>query len=124
MVKVAGRAVGQFGGEPDGRFGAEAEIAGGIGQLAHLACGGFDDAVVAIAGIDAPETGKAVYHLMARRIGDGRALGRFQHADAGLLMAAIGGDGVHKMSAVEFDKGIAQHDVSLQPRAWLARANV
>ena len=27
-------------------------------------------------------------------------------------------------SAIEFDQGLAQHDISLQPRAWLARANV
>jgi hypothetical protein len=29
-----------------------------------------------------------------------------------------------EVGAIEFDEGIAQHDVSLQPKAWLARANV
>ena len=97
--------------EPPSRLGAETEVAGGVGQFAHLACGGFEDALVAVAGVDTPEPGEAVDQLVARRIGDGRPGRRFQHPDACGLMAAIGGNRMHQMGAVEFDERIAEHDL-------------
>ncbi len=70
MVQIARRALGQFRGEANGGLGAEAEIARGIGQLAELPCGGFDDRVLPVARVHAPEPGEAVHHLVARGVGD------------------------------------------------------
>ena len=54
VVEIARRAVGKLGGQPDGRFAANVEIGGGIRQFPHLLCRRLDDAVMAVAGIDAP----------------------------------------------------------------------
>jgi len=108
-VEVARRTLGEFGRQPDRRLGAEAEIARRIGQLAHLVRRGLDDAVLAVAGIHAPQARETVDELLAGAVGDGRALGRAQHAHSRLLMAAIGGDRMNPMLAIEFDQGIAQH---------------
>ncbi len=69
----------------------------------------LDDALMPVAGIHAPQAREAVDELLAGRVGDGRALGRAQHAHTGLFMAAIGGDRMNPMLAIEFDQGIAQH---------------
>ena len=89
MVQIAGRQFGQPGGETNGRLGAQPEIACRIGQFAQLPRGCFDDAVLSVPGIDAPQTRKPVEQLMSRGIGQGRALRRFQHPHACRLMAAI-----------------------------------
>ncbi len=60
VVEIAGRAVGEFGGQADGGFAANVEIGGGIGQFTHLLCRRFHDAVMPIACIDAPEAGETV----------------------------------------------------------------
>jgi hypothetical protein len=110
VVEIAGRTLGQRRREADGRLRGEAEIAGGVRQLAHLLGGRLDDALVTIAGIDAPQASEAVDQLMAGGIGDDGALGRCQDARAGGLVAAIGRNRMHQMGAVEFDERVAEHD--------------
>ncbi|MOA01019.1 hypothetical protein D3C78_1204040 [compost metagenome] len=104
MVEIARRAVGEFGSKPDRRFTADVEIGSGIGQLTHLFGCRFDDAVMPVTGIDAPEAGKTVDELVTGHVGDRGAACRFQHPHTKLLMAAEGGDGVHQMGAVQFDQ--------------------
>ncbi|MCY1232722.1 hypothetical protein D9M72_452310 [compost metagenome] len=110
VVEIARRALGEFRGEADRGLGAEPEIGRRIGKLAHLPGGRFDDRFVAIAGIDAPKAGKAVDQLLARSVGDRRAFCRGEYAHAEFFMAAIGGDRMDEVGAIEFDEGIAVHD--------------
>ena len=89
VIEIPRCALGQFRGEPDSRLRAEVEIGGGVGKLAHLPGRCLDDAVVAVAGVDAPQSRETVEELPARCVGHGRSLRRFQHAHAERLMAAI-----------------------------------
>ena len=74
MVQIARRQFGQPGGQPDGRIGAQPEIARRIGQFAQLSRGCINDAVLSVPGIDTPQAGEAVEQLMARDVGQRRAL--------------------------------------------------
>ena len=124
VVQIARAAFGQFSGQPDRGLGAKIEIAGGVGQATHLLGSGLDHAFVAIACVHTPQPRKAVDQLAALGIGDGGPFGRLQNADAAGLVAAKRRYGVHKVLAVQLDKGIGQH-VSLrkdQPSACDTRA--
>ena len=109
VVEIARRQLGEPGGEADRRLRAEAEVAGRIGQGAQLALGGGDDALLAVAGVDAPEAGEAVDEGAPLGVGHGRALGGGEHADAGGLVPAPAGDRVDEMGAVEFDQRVGKH---------------
>src|SRR4029077_100164 len=109
VVQVTGSPLRQFSCEPDRRFRAQAEIAGCVGKLAHLPGSGLDDALVPIAGIDAPEPGEPVNELVSGRVRHRRSLRRFQHLDAGSLVATVGGDRMYQMSPIELDERIAKH---------------
>ncbi len=61
--------------EADRRLGAEAEIAGGIGKLAHLRGRRLDHALVPVADIDAPEPGEGIKQFLARGVPHEHALG-------------------------------------------------
>ena len=69
MVEVARRQFGQPGGQTNGRLGAQPEIARRIGKLAQLLRCSLDDAVLSIAGVDAPQTGKPVEQSVSGGIG-------------------------------------------------------
>ena len=104
MVKVTRRQLGEPGGKADRRLRPDAEVARGIGQDAKLALGGGDDALLAVAGIDAPEAGEAVDERTTLGVGQGRALGGGEHADARGLVPAPAGDRVDQMGAVKRGK--------------------
>ena len=70
MVEVSRRQFGQPGGQTNGRLGPQPEIARRIGKLAQLLRCGLDDAVLSIAGIDAPQTRKPVEQSVSGGIGD------------------------------------------------------
>ena len=109
VIEIPRRAVGQFGGKADRGFGAKVEIAGGIGQLAHLGGGGIDHGFVAIARIDAPETGEAVDQIAPLVIGDGGTFGMAQHAHAARLVALKRRYRMNQMAAIEFDQRVGKH---------------
>ena len=109
VVEVARRQLGEPGGEADRRLRPEAEVAGGVGQSAKLALGGGDDALLAVTGVDAPEAGEAVDERAPLGVGDGRALGGGEHADARGLVPAPARDRVDEMGAVELDQRIGKH---------------
>ena len=109
VVEVARRQLGEPGGEADRRLRPEAEVAGGIGQGAKLALGGGDDALLAVAGVHAPEAGEAVDERAPLGVGHGRALGGGEQADARGLVPAPAGDRVDEMGAVELDQRVGKH---------------
>src|SRR6476646_8600174 len=65
VVQVTGSPLCQFRRQPDRRLRAKAEIARCVGKLTHLPGSGRNDALVPIAGIDAPEPGEAVNELVS-----------------------------------------------------------
>ncbi len=117
VVEIARSALGQCCGKPDCRLRTEAEIGRRIGKFAHLAGCRLDDRFLTVAGIDAPEAREAIDQLLARGVCNRRAFGGREDANTELLVIAIGGDRMHEMGAVEFDKGIAIHDTLRISRA-------
>ena len=108
-MRSPGASSASLGGEANGRLGAQPEIACRVGQLAQLLRGRLDDAVLSVAGVDAPQARKPVEQGVPRRVGHRRAHGRLQHTHAHRLMAAIGRDRVNQMRAIEFDQRIRKH---------------
>jgi hypothetical protein len=104
VVEAFGRQRGQFCRKADHWFAGEMEIAGGIGQAAHLFGRRFYHAFLAIADIDAPQAGKGVDHAPAVYIGQPHAVPAGQHACAMLLMAPERGDWVDQVIAVKVDQ--------------------
>ena len=100
------RRAGRRGGSPAR---PEAEVARGIGQDAKLALGGGDYALVAVAGVDAPEAREAVDERAPLGVGHGRVLGGGEQPHARGLVPAPARDGVNEMGAVEFDQRIGKH---------------
>jgi hypothetical protein len=91
-------------GEPDGRFAAEVEIAGRIGQAAHLLGRYPYDAFVTVAGIHAPEAREGIEQFVAVDIAQPGAAPRLENRDAALLMRAQAGYRMDQMFAVGFDQ--------------------
>ena len=80
------------------------EIAGGIGQLAHLRGGRLDDAFMSVTDVDAPKPGESIEQVTSGGVAHEHALGAFQHGDALGFMRAVSADGVDKMVPVEGDE--------------------
>ena len=100
MIEVAGRQVCQFCCQFDRRLARIVEIARRIGQATHLFRGGLYDTFVAIAGIDAPESRKAVEQFVALGIRKKYALSRLHDRCTTRLMGPQGQDGMKVMGTV------------------------
>lgn len=95
--------------ELDGGRIAEMKIAGGIGQLAHLFGGCRDDALVAVADVDAPEPRERIEQFVAFGVAHECAACGFENGDTARFVRAIVDHGVNQMLTVGFDKRGDRH---------------
>jgi len=78
------------------------EIAGGIGQTAHLFSGRRDHVLMAIARVDTPQAGKSVQKFISIGVGQKHPLARLHDRYTALFMRADRHHGMEVMSAVFF----------------------
>eukprot|EP01022_Parablepharisma_sp_SALTPOND_P028594 TRINITY_DN71212_c0_g1_i1.p1 TRINITY_DN71212_c0_g1~~TRINITY_DN71212_c0_g1_i1.p1 ORF type:complete len:811 (-),score=318.58 TRINITY_DN71212_c0_g1_i1:764-3196(-) len=105
-----GRAdVHQLLGQQDGRFAGEMEVAGGIGQALHLLGGGADDALLAVAGVDAPQAGEGIQQFLVLVVGQVGTTAGLEDDGPQFFMLAEAGDGVDQVAAVEGSQGRGLH---------------
>ena len=113
MLQRCRRQFDQFRGKLDGGLRAEMEVARRIGQARHLPGGRVDDALMPIAGVDAPEPGECVEQFLAVCVAQENALRGFEYGHASRFMRAIADDGMDQMFAIGFDeRGIRHGSVS------------
>jgi len=104
MVKPFGRGGGEFAGKPDRRLAGEMEVAGGVRQFAHLLGRRFDDRILPVTDIDAPQPGKGIEQPVAVGIGQPHALSGFEHDCAMLLVPPERRDRMDQVIAVDIDQ--------------------
>lgn len=85
------------------------EIARRVGQLFHLRGGGFDNALLAVAHVHAPQAGEGVEQFIAGRVAQKRAAGGFENRDAASFVRTIVDDRVNQMLAVGFNERLNRH---------------
>ncbi|MGF6638573.1 hypothetical protein OKW39_005789 [Paraburkholderia sp. MM6662-R1] len=80
------------------------EVGGRVGQLHHLARRRFDDALLAVTHVHAPQARKCVEQFIAVDIAQIRALAGFEYGGAARFVRAIVDDRVNQVLAVGVDQ--------------------
>lgn len=101
VVEITGCKCGELGGEQDCRLGAIVEIAGGVGQPAHLLGRGAYDALLPVADIDTPQAGEAIEQRLPLDVGQHGPLPGAEDGDAARLVTAQRNDGMDQMVVVK-----------------------